>query len=366
MKNNVTVGFGEIMLRLSPPGVLRFRQAMPGPVISSFAGAEANVCVGMASMGGNARYVTALPDNDIGRACVAALRGHGVDVSHIHMTSEGRLGIFMVEKGANQRPSRVVYDRAGSSVAITAPEAYNWNDIFKEATWLHISGITPALSEIAANAVLDAARQANERGITVSCDLNFRKKLWKWRSGADPRSLAREVMAGILPYVHMVVGNEEDADDVLGIQAEGTDVEGGRLAIDRYPRVAGRIVERFPNVKHVAITLRESVSAFHNNWGAMLYVADGGHSHFAPLDADGRYEPYAIRHIVDRVGGGDSFASALIYALQDEELSAPTDAIRYAVAASCLAHSLDGDFNLHRRDEVLALMKGSATGRVVR
>lgn len=366
MQKNTTVGFGEIMLRLGPPGFKRIRQTLPGSLEATFAGAEANVCAGICALGGSARFVTALPDNDIALACETNLRGYGVDVGHIVKTDQGRMGIFFVETGANQRPGRVIYDRAHSSIALTPGSAYDWAGIFRGAGWFHISGITPALSENAAQAALAAVNAAVARGLTVSCDLNFRNKLWDWEPGTSARELARRVMRTLLEAgVHVVIGNEEDAEDVLGIKAGESDVQSGQLDIARYPDVAKKIAEQFPSVSHVAITLRESISATHNNWGAMLYHAALDKSCFAPMNDD-RYEPYEIRNIVDRVGGGDSFAAGLVFALQDEALGAPEKALSFAVAASCLAHSLPGDFNLHRRREVEALMNGSASGRVVR
>ena len=366
MQKHTTVGFGEIMLRLGPPGLKRIRQTLPGPLEATFAGAEANVCVGICALGGKARFVTALPENDLTLACEANLRGHGVDVDRILKTKQGRMGIFFVETGANQRPSRVIYDRAESSIALAPASEYDWDEIFRDATWLHISGITPALSRNAAEAALQAVKAAAARNITVSCDLNFRNKLWDWEPGTSARDLARRVMKPILEAgVHVVIGNEEDATDVLGIEAGESDVEGGRLDIARYAEVAKTIAGHFPSVTQVALTLRESISATHNKWGALLYDAAADKSCFAPMN-DGRYQPYEIRNIVDRVGGGDSFAAGLLFALQDEALSGQEEILQFAVSASCLAHSIPGDFNLHQRHEVEALAKGSSSGRVVR
>jgi 2-dehydro-3-deoxygluconokinase len=359
------VTFGEIMGRLAPEGFLRLRQAMPGKLDLTFAGAEANVAVSIACFGGDAAFVTALPQNPLADACLATLRGLNVDTRHILAVKEGRLGLYFVETGANQRPSTVIYDREASSIARTPPARYDWPAILAGARWLHLSGITPALSELAAQATLDAARTARGLGLTVSCDLNFRKKLWNWRPGTDSRSLAREVMATILPHIDLLVGNEEDAEDVLGIKAGGSDVHSGRLEIERYPDVARQIAQRYPNIKRVATTLRESVSASHNNWGAMLHDIGGNQTYYAPLH-DGGYRPHEIRDIVDRVGGGDAFSGGLIFALTTTELAAPQTALDFAVAASCLAHSIKGDFNLVSRSEVEALMRGSASGRVVR
>lgn len=353
------------MGRINPPGHQRFAQAMPGMLELSFAGAEANVAASIAMLGGKARFVTALPRNVLGDACERTLRGLGVDKSHIVRTEIGRLGLYFVEKGANQRPSQVVYDRDHSSIALSAPEAYDWKSAFAGAGWLHTTGITAALSRRSFDATLAAVRAAKSAGLTVSCDLNFRKKLWRWEEGTSATALAGRCMREILPFVDVVIANEEDASDVLGVDAEGSDIHGGHLAIDRYPEVAREIVRQFPNVSLVAITLRESLSASHNNWGAMLYEVATGTSHFAP-QKDGVYAPYEIRNIVDRVGGGDSFGAGLIFALTTPGIDRPADAVRFAVAASCLAHSIEGDFNFSSRAEVESLMGGSASGRVVR
>jgi len=359
------VTFGEIMGRLAPPGFLRFAQAMPGSLDITFAGAEANVAASVVMLGGQAAFVTALPKNPIADACVASLRAIGIDTSHIVRTDEGRLGLYFLETGANQRPSQVVYDRAGSAISITPADAYPWEEALAGAEWFHTTGITPAVGRRAAEAVLAAVKEAKAQGLTVSCDLNFRKKLWRWEPGTPPRELAERTMRGVLPFVDLVIANEADAADVLSIKAKDTDVEAGKLAVDRYPEVARAIVEQFPNVTRVGITLRESISASHNNWGAMLYDAASDEAHFAPT-VEGAYQPYHIRNIVDRVGGGDSFAAGLITALTTPELSEPETAVAFAAAASCLAHSILGDFNFSSRTEVEALMKGSGAGRVVR
>lgn len=361
----LVVGFGEIMGRLNPPGFLRFRQALPGGIEMTFAGAEANVCASIAMLGGESRYVTALPRNPIADACVDRLRGLGIDCSCIARTAKGRLGLYFVEKGANQRPSVVVYDREASSIAMAAPSTYDWESVFSGADWLHISGITPALSASAAESAEAAVAAARHNGCKVSCDLNFRKKLWAWEPGTEPRALAQRVMRGILAEVDVVIANEEDAHDVLGIRAGGTDVDSGKLEIDKYPAVAREIVKQFPHVSKVAITLRESVSASHNNWGAMLFDPAEDKAFFAPL-REGDYTPYEIRAIVDRVGGGDAFAAGLIFALNTPELAENQKAVSFAVAGSCLAHSVEGDFNYCSRAEVESLAKGSASGRVQR
>jgi 2-dehydro-3-deoxygluconokinase len=365
MKTQTIITFGEIMGRLCPPGHKRFIQNLPGSLELTFAGAEANVAVSLAVLGAPAAFVSALPANVLGDACLQTLRGLGVDTRFIKQTKSGRLGLYFVEKGANQRPSMVTYDRDHSAIAQAQPEDFDWTGIFDGAGWLHVSGITPALSESAFRCTLAAVKAAQAAGVTVSCDLNFRNKLWQWEKSTAAKALAGRCMREILPSVDVVIANEEDAADVLGIHAEGSDIHGGALAIDRYPQVAAEIIQQFPNVSKVAITLRESISASHNNWGALLYEAASQQAHFAPL-ADGRYQPYEIRDIVDRVGGGDSFAAGLVYALNSGDLAEPSKAIRFAVAASCLAHSIEGDFNFSSRAEVEKLMGGNASGRVVR
>jgi 2-dehydro-3-deoxygluconokinase len=359
------VTFGEIMARLAPEGSLRFRQAMPGKLNVTFAGAEANVAVSISLLGGESAFVTVLPTNALADACVANLKSLSVDTQHIMRTDNGRLGLYFVETGANQRPSRVIYDRAYSSISQAQEHQYPWEKIFKDKTWFHTTGITPSLSKTAADATLSAVQKANSAGLKVSCDLNFRKKLWRWDDSMKPRELAETTMRTILPYVDVLIANEEDAADVLGIHAEDTDVHSGKLAIDKYPQVAKEITNQFSNISTMAITLRESISASHNNWGAMLYDAKSDQAFFAPVQ-NGKYNPYQIKNIVDRVGGGDAFGAGLIFALQTPELSAPEIAIAFATAASCLAQSILGDFNFNSRQEVEALMKGSISGRVVR
>lgn len=362
MKTIVT--FGEIMGRLASPENLRLRQTRILEV--TYAGAEASVAASICNFGGKARYVTAIPKHALAEATMDSVRAVGIDTSYIIRTDEGRLGLYFLETGANQRPSNVIYDRADSAISITPAKDYDWENIFKDAQWLHLSGITPALSKIAAEATLVAAQKAKAAGTMVSIDLNFRGKLWNWETSKKPRELAQETMRSILPFIDLVVGNEEDCHDVLGIRAGDTDVHSGALDTARYPDVARQLVKQFPNVSKVAITLRESLSASHNNWGAVLYDAASDAPHFAPLDEDGNYRPYQIKNIVDRVGGGDSFAGGLIFALTTPALSAPEIAVKYAVAASCLKHSIKGDFNYSTRSEVEALMGGSGSGRVVR
>lgn len=360
------LAFGEVMLRIAPAGQARFRQAMPGMVESSFTGAEANVCASLAMYGAESRLITALPRTPVTEALAASLRGVGIDLSPVLWRSSGRLGVYFVETGANQRGSAVLYDRDHSAICLAAPDEYEFDAALAGVGWLHLTGITPALSESAFQATLLLARRARERGVEVSCDLNFRNKLWKWRPGVAARQLAGDCMAQILPFVSLVVANEEDAADVLGIHAKDTQVERGQIDAQAYRDVARQIVERFPSVRLVAFTLRESISADHNNWGGMLYEAASGECHFAPLDEKGKYRPYEIRDIVDRVGAGDSFTAGLLYALHAAEYQTPAKALPFAVAASCLKHSIRGDFNYVTKEEVAALVGGQASGRVRR
>jgi len=358
------VTFGEIMCRLASPGNTRLRQTRDLEV--TYAGAEASVAASICNFGGSARYVTALPGHALAEATMDTLRSVGIDTKFVLRTDAGRLGVYFLETGANQRPSNVIYDRADSAIAITSSDQYDWDSAFDGAQWLHLSGITPALSKVAAEATLVAAQKAQAAGLQVSIDLNFRKKLWNWDATKSANTLAQETMRQILPSIDVVIANEEDCADVLGIHAGETDVHSGSLDTSRYPGVAKQVVEQFSNVSKVAITLRESLSATHNNWGAMLYDAQANQASFAPLNAEGQYQSYEIKNIVDRVGGGDSFAGGLIFALTSPDLSEPQMAVKYAVAASCLKHSIKGDFNYSTRAEVEALMGGSASGRVVR
>lgn len=336
------VTFGEIMLRLAPEGYLRFTQA--DRLNASFGGAEANVAVSLACFGADARFVTKLPANDIGQAAINSVRKFGVDTSFVVRGGE-RVGIYYCEKGASQRPGKVIYDRAGSAIATATDSDFDWDKIFDGAGWFHFTGITPALSTAAAEITLTACRAAKKRGITVSADLNYRKKLW---SRAD----AGRTMGEACKFVDYLIANEEDAKDVFGVEAENSDIDGGKLDRDGYISVARRLTDMF-GFKGVAITLRESISANDNNWSAMLYT--GGEAYFS--------RRYAM-HIVDRVGGGDSFGAGLIYSLTGNKT--PQDAIQFAVAASCLKHSIEGDFNPVTVDEVEALAAGSASGRVQR
>ncbi len=360
------VTFGEVMLRLCPEECLRLTQVIPGRLEATFGGGELNVAVSVAAQGGTASFLTALPDNSITDCLEQDLRKLRVGTELIRRVKPGRFGIYFVETGANQRGGTVTYDRDGSSISLMPAESYDFENSLRGATWFHITGITPAISANAAAAAKTAMQTAKRLGLTVSCDLNFRKKLWSWKPGTKSTDLCRQTMRELMPFMDVVIANEEDAEYALGISAAATNVEAGELNITGYQDVARKIVADFPNVQHVAITLRESVSASHNNWGALLFEASSGKSFLAPTDADGKYAPYEIRNIVDRVGAGDSFAGALVFAFNTPELSACAVAIRYAAAASCLKHSIKGDFNAVTRSEIEALMQGSGSGRVQR
>lgn len=360
------VTFGEVMLRLAPAGKYRLSQVIPGELQATFGGGELNVAVSIARQGGQAAFLTAVPDNVVTDSLVAELRRWNVDADLIQRDKTGRFGIYFVETGANQRGGTVTYDRDQACIALRGPDKYDWNTAFAGADWFHITGITPALSSPAAASALAAVQEAKKRGLTTSCDLNFRKKLWKWKSGTKPADLARETMQQLVASLDVVIANEEDAELTLGIHSEGTSVEHGQINLEGYESVARQIASQYLNVKKVAITLRESYSADHNNWGAMLLDVATDTAHFAPLNDEGTYEPYEMRNIVDRVGAGDSFAGALIFALRTPELLKPETALRYAVAASCLKHTVWGDFNDVSRAEIEALMNGSGSGRVQR
>lgn len=336
------VTFGEIMMRLNPEGYLRFLQA--DKYVSTFAGAEANVAVSLANYGVDATFVTKLPEHEIGQAAVNSLRKLGVDTSKI-VRGGDRIGIYYCEKGASQRPSKVIYDRAHSAIADADPGEFNWKTIFSGADWFHFTGITPALSDGVAEICKTAVRYAKSMGLTVSCDLNYRKKLWT-------REKANEVMSDLCRDVDYLIANEEDAKDVFGIEADDTDINGGKINREGYISVAKKLTEKF-SLKGAAITLRESLSASDNNWSGMFYT--GNAAYFSPQ--------YAV-HIVDRVGGGDSFGGGLIYALLNGY--EPQKAIDFAVAASCLKHSIEGDYNMVSLREVEALVNGNASGRVQR
>lgn len=336
------VTFGEIMLRLSPPVYQRFVQAESFDVV--YGGGEANVAVSLANYGLDSYYVTKVPAHEIGQAAVNSLRRFGVKTDFI-LRGGDRLGIYFLETGAAQRPSKVIYDRANAAITQVKPGEFDWEHIFEGAKWFHFTGITPALGDNVAEVTLEALKVAKKKGVKVSADLNYRKKLW------SPEK-ANQVMSKLMEYVDVSIGNEEDAEKVFGIKAAASDVTTGQLNEEGYREVAKQLADRF-GLEKVAITLRESLSASDNNWSALLY--DGQNFY--------RSRTYKI-HIVDRVGGGDSFAGGLIYSLLNGKSSA--EALEFAVAASCLKHSIFGDFNLVSVAEVETLAQGDASGRVQR
>jgi len=340
MKKVVTLG--EIMLRLSAPSYKRFVQSESFDVC--YGGGEANVCVSLANYGLEASFISKVPSNEIGQSAINALRRYGV---HTQFIARGgnRLGIYFLENGASQRASKVIYDRANSSISEANLSDFDWNKIFKDVDWFHFTGITPALGDKAAAITLEACKKAKEMGLTVSADLNYRKKLW------SPKK-ANEVMTKLMPYVDVCIGNEEDAEKTFGIKAKETDVQSGQINHNAYEGVAKELVNRF-GFKYVASTLRVSLSASDNGWSAMLY--DGKQAYYS--------KKYDLR-IVDRVGGGDSFASGLIYGLITNKSA--QDALEFAAAASALKHSISGDFNLVSLEEAEALSKGEGSGRVQR
>ncbi|MEG2003478.1 MAG: sugar kinase [Clostridia bacterium] len=336
------IAFGEIMLRLQPPSYKRILQT--NSYDATYGGGEANVAVSLAQFGENACFVTALPNNPIGIACRNELRRWGVDVSNI-IFSDGRMGIYFCEKGASQRASVVVYDRKYSSISLATQKDFDWERIFDGADWFHFTGITPALGENVCTVCLDAVKQAKKSGLMVSCDLNYRKKLWT-------KETASQKMNELCKYVDVLIANEEDFHDVFGIVAVNSDISSGKLSNDGYIDVAKQAHEKF-GCKYIAITLRESISASENNWSAMLF--DGTDSYFSS-----KYN----MNIVDRVGGGDSFGAGLIYSLANKK--SPQAAIDFAAAASCLKHSVEGDFNVASVSEVENLVKNGGSGRVQR
>lgn len=340
MKRVIT--FGEIMLRLAPEGYYRFVQAEKYG--ATFGGGEANVAVSLANFGVDAVFVSKVPKHEIGQACVNSLRRFGVDTDEI-LRGGDRLGIYYLEKGASQRPSKVIYDRAGSAISQATKDEFDWDDILEGADWFHFTGITPALGDNVAEICLEAVKAARAKGITVSCDLNYRNKLWS-------KEKAGQVMGELCKYVDVCIANEQDADDVFGIKARNTDVTSGKVDHEGYKDVALQLKERF-GFKKVAITLRGSISANDNDWAGMLY--DGSNFYFS--------RTYPV-HIVDRVGGGDSFGGGLIYACLNDYSG--QDTINFAVAASCLKHSIEGDYNMVTVDEVKKLAGGDASGRVQR
>lgn len=352
MKKVVT--FGEIMLRLAPPGFQRFTQARSFEAI--YGGGEANVAVSLVNYGEEVEFVTRLPENDLGEACLMSLRSYGVHTEHIARGGE-RIGIYFLETGAAQRGSKVIYDRANSSFATIQAGMIDWKEVFKDADWFHWTGITPAVSQGAAQVCREAVVAAREMGITVSTDLNYRAKLWKWGKSAG------EVMADLVGMCDVALGNEEDAEKVFGIEAPDVDVTAGKIEADHYRYVCEELNKKFPSLKTICITLRGSLSASHNTWSGVLWTCpepgrrEEGVFYSAPV--------YNIIPIIDRVGGGDSFMGGLIYGLR-KYTDEPQKALNFAAAAACLKHSIIGDFNIVSVSEVEALMGGDASGRVSR
>ncbi|MBI9057129.1 MAG: sugar kinase [Labilibaculum sp.] len=345
--NKKVVCFGEIMLRLSTPGYERFSQV--SEFKATYGGGEANVAVSLANYGLQPDFVTRLPKNDIARACEMDLKQYGVSTDNIVYGGD-RLGIYFLETGAVTRGSKVVYDRANSAISEIESGMIDWDQVFEGATWFHWTGITPAISQGAADVCLEAIKKANEKGITVSCDLNFRKNLWKYGKTAG------EVMPELVAGTDIILGNEEDAAMVLGIHPDGLDVTSGHVTAEAYLSVSEKIMKEYPRCKKVITTLRGSINANHNSWAGVLY---DGKTLFKSNNT------YQITHIVDRVGGGDSFMGGLIYGLltyADEDQKA----LNFAVAASCLKHTVFGDYNQVSVEEVEKLMDGDASGRVSR
>jgi len=340
------VTFGEIMLRLATPEHQRFSQATS--FCASFGGGEANVAVSLANFGVPADFVTRLPDNDIGCSVIMDLKKHSVGTENIIFGGD-RLGIYFLETGSVSRPSKVVYDRCHSSVAEIKPGMIDWEKVFSEASWFHWTGITPAISKGAAETCLEAIKAAKKTGLTVSCDLNFRKNLWKWGT------TAKEVMPEMVSYCDIILGNEEDAEKVFDIKPEKADVSAGKVESNEFESVCLKLKEKFPGAQKIIITLRGSISADHNTWSGIMLSAK--HFFKAPV--------YQITHIIDRVGGGDSFMGGLIYGLLNYS-GDDQNALNFAVAASCLKHTIHGDFNLVSVAEVEQLMKGDSSGRVIR
>lgn len=338
------VTFGEIMLRLKSPGTDRLFQS---PLLeATFGGGEANVAVSLANYGMDVAFISVLPENEIAKACVSNLMSFGVNTSHV-VWGKGRMGIYFLENGANQRGSKVIYDRSGSAISIATSESIDWHKVFAQASWFHITGITPAISQSAADLSMQAVKTAKKEGLTVSCDFNYRSKLWKYGRTAP------EVMTELVQYADYGIANEEDCQKSLGIEADIA-VEKGSLDTSRYEHLTKKVLDKFPAMKAVAITLRESKNADHNGWSACLY------------DRKKFYisNKYDITDIVDRVGAGDAFASGLIYGLingKDIEYS-----LNFAVAAGCLKHSINGDFNRVSVKEVEGIMGGNVSGRVQR
>jgi 2-dehydro-3-deoxygluconokinase len=352
------VTFGEVMGRLATPGYQRFQQAIPGRLEITFAGAEVNVAVSFSQLGGNAAFVTALPEHAVADALLVNLRALGVDTRCIVRSPQGRLGLFFLEKGVNQRPANVIYDREGSCTALLPAEYYDWDSIFEGATWFHLSGITPAISRNAAEVALHALKTAVAKGVRVSFDMNLRTKLWRWEPETPPQALAACTVREMLPLVDLFLGGPDDVALLCGRPVESVT---GNLRVD----AARQLIQHFPRISQVAMTIRHAHSASQHDLGGMLYLA-GQDQAFHALLAQGQEASYAIPHLVDRLGGGDAFAAGLLFAGTIPELSDPQTAVEFATAASCLAHSTEGDFHLATRAEVESLVQNGSAGRVNR
>jgi 2-dehydro-3-deoxygluconokinase len=351
------VTLGEIMGRLAAPGHRRFQQAMPGTLEVTFAGAEASVAVGIARLGGDAAFVSALPAHDLGDACLASLRAHAVDTRFIVRTPGGRLGLYFVEAGVNQRPGQVIYDRDHSAFALTPPGAYDWPAIFAGAEWFVLSGITPALTATTAEVARTAVQEADRHGVNVALDLNYRSKLWNWDPPRPPRMLAAATLRGLMPWVDLLIGGPADAGLLLD-NPPPTEPEDPAAA----ESLAQRLAEAYPRTRRIALTQRAGQSASTTECGALLADFIRGGCHHAPA----RGRRHFIPQIVDRLGAGDAFTAGLLFALTTPDLADPASAIAFAAAAGCLAHSIEGDFNLSSRSEIEALMHEEPASRIRR
>ncbi len=358
------VAFGEIMARFSSPGFRRFAQCMPGSLDVLFAGAEASVAMSIAHLGGQAVFVTALPQHAIADACVATLRSVGIDTSQIVRTDQGRLGLYFLEAGVNQRPSQVIYDREGASIAVLPADIYDWDAIFQDADWLVVSGITPALSATAAQVTQTALAEATRRGVRVLCDMNYRAKLWRWDRSCTPRQLAIKTLREMLPSVDLFIAGSDEIEELLGepVQVAASDADD---PAPRFAAAASRLAAQYPRLERVASTIRRSHSASTQSVGGMLFEKQTADVFTAPRAGE-VFEPYRVSQMVDRIGTGDAFTAALLFALTTAELASPQRAIAFAAAAFCLSHSIDGDFNYSTRAEIEALTAGDQSGRVQR
>lgn len=354
-----TVSFGEIMVRITTPGVQKIRQSWPGDATITFAGSESNVAESLALQGCPSKFVTKLPKNDVAECCLSMLRGIGVDDSEVVRSERGRMGAYYVEGGADQRASKVIYDREDSVFSHSRPSDYDWEKILEGADWFHCSGISPAITRDTAEVTIDAVKRAKKMGLTVSFDMNYRQKLWLWDPSKGQKQLAQEVCAQILPYADVLIGNIEDSDTV-GVYTNDS--------IEHNPDFCKTMVGRYPNLKLIATILRDMPSANIDTWGGILYDVKNDKQYVGPL-VDGTYAPWHINDIVDPIGVGDAFSAGLVYALKDPEIKDDLQyVLEYTLACSCLAHTIKGDCNYTTKDEVLALLKKGSrgSGRVLR